>query len=208
MSVSTTSGLLLGVLLGLRHALEPDHLAAVSVLITRRRGAVGGMVLGAAWGIGHALALLAVGCALAAVGGRLPARWGTLFELLVAGMLLLLGMRAMLRRAHDAASAPRAATVGQPLMVGVMHGLAGSGPLTAAALATLPTTATRLSYIALFGLGSVVGMASLSGLVGLPLRRWEGSQVVPVWLSTVTGAVSLVLGCAWGWSAITGLLNS
>ncbi len=208
MSVSVASGLLLGVLLGLRHALEPDHLAAVSVLITRRRSAGGGMMLGAAWGIGHALSLLVVGCVLAAVGGRLPARWSSLFELLVAGMLLSLGLRAVLRRAHDAASAQRSATVGRPLMVGVMHGLAGSGPLTAAALTTLPTTATRLSYIALFGVGSVLGMASLSGLVGLPLRRWEASRGAPVWLSTVTGTVSLVLGCAWGWSAITGLLNS
>src|SRR5260221_508262 len=92
-------------------------------------------------------------------------------------------------------------SVASGLLLGVLLGLRH-------ALATLPTTATRLSYIAVFGLGSVLGMASLSGLVGLPLRRWRASQGVPVWLSTVTGSVSLVLGCAWGWSAITGLLNS
>src|SRR3954471_1593891 len=101
--VSLTTGLLLGFLLGMRHALEPDHLAAVSVLVTRRGTASAGAVLGAIWGIGHTLALFAVGCSLAALGARIPPRLAASFELLVAAMLVTLGLRAILRDREGAA---------------------------------------------------------------------------------------------------------
>ena len=95
--MTIATGLLLGLLLGFRHALEPDHLAAVSVLVARQGKASAGAVLGAIWGSGHALALFVVGCTLAAVGSRLPSRLADGFELLVGAMLVTLGMRAILR---------------------------------------------------------------------------------------------------------------
>ena len=64
----------------------------------------------------------------------------------------------------------------RPLLVGAVHGLAGSGALTALVLATLPSTAARLTYMALFGLGSTLGMAALSGLLGWPLARVGGDR--------------------------------
>jgi ABC-type nickel/cobalt efflux system permease component RcnA len=213
--VSLATGLLLGFLLGIRHALEPDHLAAVSVLVARRGHAGAGAALGALWGVGHSLALLAVGCALAAMGSRLPPRLADAFEVLVAAMLVTLGARAILRarlgRHHaddERLPGTRWAIARRPLLVGLIHGLAGSGALTALALAGLPTVTTRLLYIVLFGVGSVVGMACLTGLAGWPLTRVAANQGLSRWLSTATGTFSLLLGAAWGWSALRALLGA
>jgi hypothetical protein len=213
------SGLLLGLLLGMRHALEPDHLAAVSLLVARRRSPAAGLVVGAAWGVGHTLALFTVGCVLALIGRHLPPHTAAGFELLVAAMLLALGARAIVnawvgRKADAVVDDPSAVTTEtagraplQPLIVGVIHGLAGSGALTALVVARLPTAFARLLYIALFGAGSAVGMACLTGLAGWPLARISRSS--PRLLRGVTaaaGAISLLLGSFWGWAAVRALM--
>ena len=213
--VSLATGLLLGFLLGMRHALEPDHLAAVSVLVTRRGRPGAGAVLGAIWGVGHTVALLAVGCVLASLGSRLPARWAAGFELLVATMLVTLGIRAIVRgwraaRAPDqqaGAAASRWRFARRPLVVGLIHGLAGSGALTALVLASLPTAMTRLGYIVLFGVGSAIGMASMTGLAGWSLARLEENGRISRGLSVATGTFSLLLGAFWGGSALRELLR-
>jgi hypothetical protein len=216
--ISLVTGLLLGLLLGMRHALEPDHLAAVSTMIAARGNPRSGAVLGAFWGIGHTLALFAVGCVLAAVDARLPSSLADGFELLVAAMLVALGGRAIARAmsvrargepggASAAAAAGAWALGGQPLAVGVVHGLAGSGALTALAIASLPTLGTRLLYIGLFGLGSLAGMASLTGIAGWPLSRIDRNGVAFRWLSAGTGAISVCLGVGWGWSSMHRLLH-
>ncbi len=208
------TGLLLGFLLGMRHALEPDHLAAVAVLVARRRSSAAGVVLGAVWGAGHTAALLGVGCVLATVGARLPPRLAGGFELLVAVMLVTLGARALILgsvappsdgQIHGHEHAWRG--LRQPLVVGMIHGLAGSGALTAVALAGLPSSGARLAYVLLFGLGSVIGMACLTGVAGWPLARVGGSQPARRWLSAATGAFSVLLGAVWGWTAIQAVIR-
>ena len=83
-----------------------------------------------------------------------------------------------------------------------MHGLAGSGALTALVVTTLPSTMTRLSYLALFGAGTTVGMVVLSGLVGWPLARVAAHPWVARSLSVAVGGVSTVLGLVWGYPLI------
>ena len=90
----------------------------------------------------------------------------------------------------------------RPLLVGALHGLAGSGALAAFVLATLPTTGARLTYIALFGLGSTVGMAALSGLLGWPLARLGAHEQVARGISVVVGCMSTGLGLAWGYPLV------
>src|SRR5215831_4468757 len=130
------SGLLLGLLLGMRHACEPDHLAAVSTLVARESSPAAGIVVGALWGLGHSLALFVVGCLLAVLDSRLPPGLAGGFEIAVALMLVVLGARAVVRAAVRPPldrPAPRFRRP-WPLVLGVVHGLAGSGALTALAL--------------------------------------------------------------------------
>src|SRR5256885_2122093 len=90
----TSSGL--GSLLGMRHALEPDHLAAVSTLVTGERSSAKAALLGACWGLGHTLALVVVGTMLVLLRAEMPVRIADLFEFCVALMLVGLGLRAIL----------------------------------------------------------------------------------------------------------------
>src|SRR5882762_3020941 len=92
------TGSALGSLLGMRHALEPDHLTAVSTLVTASAGERGGVraaMLGASWGLGHTLSLVIVGAVLVGLRAEMPARIADLFELFVAIMLVGLGVRAI-----------------------------------------------------------------------------------------------------------------
>src|SRR4029078_9427572 len=93
LEILNSSGL--GSLLGMRHALEPDHLTAVSTLVTGERGSYRAALLGAFWGLGHTMALVAVGAVLVVLRAEMPARVSDLFELLVAVMLVGLGVRSV-----------------------------------------------------------------------------------------------------------------
>jgi len=215
------TGSTLGALLGMRHALEPDHLAAVSTLVSDERGPLRGAFLGLCWGVGHTLALVVVGVALILLRAEMPPRIADLFEFFVALMLIGLGLRAILRAAREGPAGPSAlhqhgpvvhkhpgvaphVHVGhltlarRPLLVGIVHGLAGSGALTALVLATLPSAAARITYMTLFGVGSTLGMAALSGLLGWPLARIGGQTRTLRTISLVVGCASTALGVFWG----------
>src|SRR5207249_1464401 len=90
----------------------------------------------------------------------------------------------------------------RPMLVGAVHGLAGTGALTALVLTTLPSPAARLSYIALVGLGSTLGMAALSGVRGWPLARLGQNRRLARAVSLVGGCVSTKLGMWWGYPLI------
>ena len=224
------TGSLLGGLLGVRHALEPDHIAAVSTLISAEHSPRNTAVLGVWWGLGHSLALLCLGGSLAVLGHELPVQWANGFELGVSLLLLILGARALrcawqkppvgpallhahgeLLHRHGGASAHlhlRGWTMARrPLLVGTMHGLAGSGSLTALVLANMPSTGMRLGYIALFGLGSLLGMAALSGIAGLPLLRLGRHPRARRAMSVAVGIFSIGYGLYWGGPLLRQILN-
>jgi hypothetical protein len=218
----------LGSLLGMRHALEPDHLAAVSTLVTGERSSYKAALLGACWGVGHTVALVAVGTGLVLLRAEMPTRLADLFEFFVALMLVGLGLRAIYlaarqgpagpvhahhhgSRVHVHPGTPAHIHIGtwtlarRPLFVGAIHGLAGSGALTALVVTTLPSTTARLTYMALFGLGSTLGMAALSGVLGWPLARVGNHRAVARGVSFTVGCVSTVLGVAWGYPLVARL---
>lgn len=221
----------LGSLLGMRHALEPDHLAAVTTLVSRDRGGLRGAWLGLWWGLGHTAALVVVGASLVALRSEMPPSLARLFELAVAVMLVGLGGRSIAlaaRRGPDgplnlhrhgsivhrhSAGAPHVhvghwTLAKRPLLIGAVHGLAGSGALTALVLTTMPTNAARVVYLVLFGLGSTLGMAALSGLLGWPLARLGTHQVFVRGVSLVVGCATAVLGVVWGYPIVAELLLS
>ncbi len=224
----TSSGF--GSLLGMRHALEPDHLAAVSTLVTGERTSVKAALLGACWGLGHTCSLIVAGSILVMLRAEMPERIAVGFEFCVALMLIGFGLRAIYLAArqgqagpvhihhhghtvHEHHGAPAHVHIGawtlarRPLIVGAVHGLAGSGALTALVVATLPSTAARITYMLVFGLGSTVGMAALSGLLGWPLARAGRHRGLARALSLAVGFLSTTLGLFWGYPLLGRLFN-
>jgi cytochrome c biogenesis protein CcdA len=188
----------IGLLVGMRHALEADHLAAVVALSTRSRGRVATMLRGAAWGLGHASALFVVGGACLALGTTISSVSEAWLERGVGVMLVLLGTHVIVRlwrarvrisrHAHPGGlvhiHAHRGAAPGSPAeehphasashlraaLVGTVHGLAGSAALVVLTSSTARSFWAGLAYIAAFGVGSVVGMAVLSLAIAVPLQ--------------------------------------
>ena len=218
-----------GSLLGMRHALEPDHLAAISTLVSREKSGLKAALLGICWGIGHTFSLFVVGAGLVLLRAEMPESLSNVFECFVAVMLIALGLRAIWQAArqgpegplhihrhghivHTHSAVPAHVHIGgwtlarRPLIVGAIHGLAGSGALTALVLTTLPTTFARLSYMVLFGLGSTAGMATLSGLFGWPLARFSTHHAVARTITLLVGCLSAGLGVFWGYTAVGRLL--
>jgi high-affinity nickel-transport protein len=184
----------------------------VSTLVTGERSSAKAAWLGACWGLGHTLTLLAAGAVLVVWRAEMPGRAAEAFELGVILLLVGFGIRAIHHgvyrgpngptHSHAAPDQVRPAgyggwTFARPLLVGAVHGLAGSGALVALVVTTLPSTTTRLSYLALFGAGTTVGMAVLSGLVGWPLARIAAHPWAVRTLSIGVGSVSVILGLVW-----------
>jgi hypothetical protein len=181
-AVSVNSLVALGFVLGLRHALEADHLAAISTIVTERRSLLSSLFVGAFWGIGHTLALLLAGVGVLLLRYRMTDQTAHALELCVGIMLVLLGanaLRSLVRRGashgHDHATGALHShsavwLVGRPFAVGMVHGLAGSAPLLVLTVTLMSSPLVAFSYIAVFGVGSIMGMAAMSLLVSVPAR--------------------------------------
>jgi hypothetical protein len=210
----------LGFLLGMQHALEADHIAAVSS-IAARRSHVGDIVKhGLTWGLGHTVTLFVFAGAAILLGHAIPEHLARPLETAVGIMLVGLGAHVLWRlwrdrehfhahghgdgavhiHAHSHAGetkaharAPHDHTHGfrwRTLLVGLMHGMAGSAALLVLAVSQAASPAAGLAYVALFGIGSMIGMGALSTVIALPLvlsARWL------TWAnSSLQGAVGLV----------------
>ncbi len=218
--VESATGALLGLLLGARHALEPDHLAAVSTLTVRTDRCWHCVVLGGLWGIGHTLALLCLGGGLILAERSMPPWLDRMIELLVALVMIIVGgsaLRQALRNKADTflppvtdrpgCIAPQSRKSASPsywlrlgsrtLAVGLVHGLGGSGPLMALAAAGLHGALPRILYLALFGAGSVAGMAAMSGLIGWPSVHLRKQPILGRTLSLIVAGTSLLIGLSW-----------
>src|SRR5450432_2488815 len=197
----------LGFLLGLQHALEADHIAAVSS-IAARRSDVGDIVRhGLTWGLGHTLTLFVFAGAAIMLGHAIPEQLARPLETAVGVMLVGLGAHVLWRlwrdrvhfhrhghgdgtvhfhaHSHAGETAPHARAAHmhghapgfrwRTLLVGLMHGMAGSAALLVLAVTQASSPAAGLGYVALFGIGSMVGMAALSGVIAVPIAvsaRW------------------------------------
>jgi len=196
-TVPVLSAVLLGLVHGARHALEPDHLVAVSTLVVESPGTRRGAWLGAAWGVGHTVTLLLVAIVVAAAGGALPHEVEHGMQLVVAAVLVALGIRAIRLPVRVQQGEHREAVSSRrSLAIGMIHGLAGSGALTALTIAELPSTAMRLAFLVVFGLGSIAGMAALSGALGLPLSRASRFAGLARPLNTIAGCAAIVVALA------------
>jgi ABC-type nickel/cobalt efflux system permease component RcnA len=198
-NVVTVAGI--GLILGLRHAFEPDHLAAVSTLATRPAARLRSAArLGLVWGLGHTGTVGVVALLIIVLGVHLPDRFWPAAELLVAALLVLLGATVIWRYArgrwhmhahahpatpphfhlHSHASdathshAHGSVDARRSLGFGVAHGLAGSGAIAALLVAAAPDVTSRLIYFAAFGAGTILGMLVVSLTLSLVVRLAAG----------------------------------
>ena len=212
----------LGFANGVRHALEPDHLAAVSTLVADQRSARASVRYAAAWGAGHAAMLVLVGGALAVMEKQLPEAASDALELVVAVVLVALGVRGIAQavragrgdvssfshahgeRAHTHAGPVdhlhlRSVTLARlPFLVGLVHGLAGSGAMAALVASHVGSPASGVSFIAVYAFGAAAGMSALAGVLGWPLARLARSGRAFTAIVGVSALVSLGVGLAWG----------
>ena len=218
--------LVLGFLIGMRHALEADHLAAVASLAVEGRSLGHALRQGAVWGLGHTLTLFAFGSLVVVMNAAVPERLAQALQLAVAVTLIALGadlLRRVLRdkvhfhihrhdtgethfhahshrgeQHHDPAAHHHEHPRGFPfraLLVGLIHGMAGSAALVLLALDTAGSPWIGLLYIALFGLGSMAGMAALSVVIVVPLcRSGHGLTWLHNGIRVTVGSTTIALG--------------
>jgi hypothetical protein len=208
----------LGLVLGMRHALDADHVAAVSTIVSEQRGLRGSVLVGGFWGLGHATSLLLAGGLLLAWRLRVPERVAALLETGVGLMLRAArGLRLHAHRhSHDgrehvhihahrdgeahAASAHdqhgHALGVGlRPLLVGMVHGLAGSAAPALLVMGAAKTALAGLAYLVALAAGSALGMLLLSALMSLPLTLLAARyQLLQLRVQLLAGASSLAVG--------------
>lgn len=218
---SAAAILSLGLFIGLRHALDTDHLAAVSTIVSERKNLFGSLLIGGLWGLGHTASLLLAGVGVILLNVQIE-KYEKPLEFAVALMLIGLGANVLYKLArggkihlhqhthgghthvhphlHDGAPEPPHSHHGlklgiRPLVIGMVHGLAGSAALMLAVLATIKSTALAFAYIIIFGLGSIGGMMVMSLLLSLPLHFTAKHFARTHWaLRALAGCFSLGVG--------------
>jgi high-affinity nickel-transport protein len=194
MLTALISVLVLGFLLGMRHATDPDHVVAVTTIVAQQRSLARAARTGVLWGIGHTTTIFLVGGAIVLLKVQLdgiPPRVGLSLEFAVAVMLVVLGLLTLgggQRRVVDSTA--------RPITVGFVHGLAGS-----AAVATLPQVALipdprwAAGYLAVFGVGTILGMLLITVSIAAPsllaTRQFAGMHRT---LRIASGVVSIAFG--------------
>lgn len=201
---SLLATLAVGFVLGLRHALDADHVVAVSTLVAREKNLWKSTSIGAIWGLGHTATLFGMGFLIIVLGFQIPASLSHWLEFGVAAMLIFLGARTLFqwrcgqghfcthqhgahshthfhqKGAHqcgeEAIFTPNESAPHHSFWVGMVHGLSGSAELMLLVLATIRHPAWALTYIAIFGAGMIVAMFCLTGVFAFALRWTSGLQ--------------------------------
>ena len=187
----------LGLLLGLRHAADPDHVVAITAIAARLRRILPATWLGVVWGLGHTLTMFAVGAGIILFNGVVPPRLGLTMEFCVALVLVTVGLfnlgrsRGTESGLGDAGRPPAR----RAFVVGLVHGLAGSASIALLVLATVRDPRWACGYLLVFGLGTLLGMALITTGFALPVamaaRRWSGAARM---IRFSTGVFSLAFG--------------
>ena len=217
--LTTFSVLLIGFVLGLQHAVEADHLAAVSTIVSEKKNLWTASLVGGMWGVGHTISLFAVGALVIFLKLQISESLEVKLEALVGGMLVLLGINALRKlftaekihvhthehgaREHvhihshklEQAEVSHHRFSPRSVLIGMVHGLAGSAALMLLIVPTIASPTLALLYILIFGIGSIGGMMAMSFLVGLPFHFTANRfEVLNKGIRVCAGVFSLGLG--------------
>lgn len=220
-----------GFVLGLRHALDPDHLAAVSTIVSDHKSLRRSSLIGTFWGLGHSASLLGVGLLIILLRVSIPQHVLPWMEAPVAVMLIVLGIGATRRalrergvevhsHVHAHGNEPHAHVhvhVGEehdhmhrifklgrrPFAVGLVHGFAGSAALVLLVLTQIPSVALGLVYMAVFGIGSIGGMLIMSALISVPfVLTARRFEAINGIIRLCAGLFSLAFGLMIAWELL------
>ena len=223
--VSFVGIVLFGLFLGMRHSTDPDHVVAVSTIVSRERSVRSAALIGVMWGVGHTLTISVVGSAIILFNVVIPPRIGLSMEFSVAVMLVLLGvlnLTGVLRwlthkfspqgqPSREAGATNATEVVGssldrvvgrfgwyqllRPLIVGLVHGLAGSAAVALLVLSTIHSPMWAIAYLVVFGIGTIAGMMLMTSVIALPIA-YTGNRFARAgnYLGVASGIVSTTFG--------------
>ena len=184
-----------GFLLGIKHALEPDHVIAVSTIASQSKKIWKSSLAGVFWGIGHTLTLLVFGIVLILLKDEIPEAWAMSLEFLVGIMLVYLGLTTIFswKKAHEHGQSEKS-TYLKSMFIGVVHGLAGSAAMVLLTMSTIDFAWQGALYIIIFGVGTCLGMLLFTTILSIPFVTSASSKKVNRSLIRATGVVSTVFG--------------
>ena len=251
-----------GFVLGMRHATDPDHVVAVTTIVSRERSTANAAVIGAFWGLGHTATIFVVGTGIILFDIVIPVRLGLSMELCVGFMLIALGIwnlvtfqrsvvvvpaenvegitlthshahshrgvvhshshthvgeaglslpKAVAPRHPDSRYRKGLVRFGRPLVVGVIHGLAGSAAVALLILASIRNSKLAIVYLLVFGVGTIAGMVLISTGIATSLGfAGDRAERFSQRLGLVTGMISVAFGCfmAYRICVVQGLFSS
>lgn len=209
--------LILGFFLGMRHATDPDHVIAVTTIVSPQRGIAKAGLIGIVWGLGHTFSIFVAGTLIILLQVSVPPHLGLSMELAVGIMMILLGvlnltgvLRQLQERFMPQNQTPNASGsswldrampgVGyfnalRPLIVGIVHGLAGSAAVALLVMTTIHNPWWAIAYLLIFGVGTVAGMMLITAVIAMPFaytaRRFSGWKRM---MAFVPGLLSLSFG--------------
>lgn len=203
----------LGLVLGLKHAFDADHISAVSTLVSQTKSLKKSSLLGVFWGVGHTTTLLIAGFLIIFFKLAIPERVSISFELFIGIILIFLGLNVFYKikkekahfhaHAHEGGEhihlhchlkAPTHNHTHSSFILGMIHGLAGSAALMLFVLATIPSLVQGLFYILIFGIGSTLGMLAVSSLIGMPFLFIKRFPAIDRVVKLTAGALSIAIG--------------
>ncbi|KAA9029144.1 HoxN/HupN/NixA family nickel/cobalt transporter [Niallia endozanthoxylica] len=219
MEVTFFSILALGFILGIKHAIEPDHVIAVSTIASKSKKLWHSSLAGVFWGIGHTLTLFIVGIIVILMKGEIPEKWAMSLEFLVGIMLVYLGVKTIISfknihvhqhqhegdvhkhvhshensGEHDHKHQHKNASYLNSMLIGLVHGLAGSGAMILLTMSTVKSVGEAAIYIFIFGAGTVIGMLFFTTIIGIPFVLSKKRSNISGILGMTTGAISTIFG--------------
>lgn len=217
----------LGLILGMRHSTDADHVVAISTIVSKQRSIRNAAFIGSVWGLGHTITIFIVGALIILFGVEIPPRLGLSMEFSVALMLILLGVlnltgimqkmtsyftpASALRPIVDAPQGQPTTRVERwleqsvgrfglyqclrPLIIGLVHGLAGSAAVALLVLSTIHNPAWATVYLLIFGIGTMIGMMCMTAAIAVPLAfAGDRFSKLSKYLGAASGMVSLCFG--------------
>jgi ABC-type nickel/cobalt efflux system permease component RcnA len=219
MEVSLLSIVALGFVLGIKHAIEPDHVIAVSTIASQSKKLFRSSLAGVFWGIGHTATLFIVGIILIVMKDKIPEKWAMSLEFLVGIMLVYLGITTLRsfknkhvhktehngeehkhfhshkpNGEHEHKHQHNNVDYFRSMLIGLVHGLAGSGAMVLLTMSTVKSVWEGAIYILVFGAGTVIGMLFFTTIIGLPFVLSAKKLSLNITLTRMTGVISTGYG--------------